>query len=56
MEEYELAFAEAAYKNPGEQAQMVFMSVGGVFHDENDSQWWDQKQHSFTRHTFSDNI
>ena len=29
MEEYALASAEAAYKNPGEQAPMGFMALGG---------------------------
>ena len=29
MEEYTLASAEAAYENPGEQAPMGFMALGG---------------------------
>ena len=35
---------------------MVFMASGGGFHDENDSQWWNQKHTSFTNHNFSENI
>ena len=31
MEEYILAFAEAAYKDPGKQAPMVFMASGEDF-------------------------
>ena len=43
MEEYVLAYAEAAYEDPGEQTPMGFMESGGGFHDGNDSYWWDHK-------------
>ena len=35
MEEYELAFIEASYKDPGKQLPMVFIATGGGFHDGN---------------------
>ena len=43
MEEYALASAEAAYKDPWEQATMRFMAKGGGFNDGNVYHWWDQK-------------
>ena len=55
MEEYELASAEAAYEDPGEQAQMGFMAAGGRFNDGNASHWWDQKHTSFPIHNSSEN-
>ena len=55
MEEYALASVEAANENPGEQAPMVFMAEGGVFHNVYASHWWYQKQPSFPSQTFSDN-
>ena len=33
MEGYTLAYVEAAYEDPGEQATMVFMAAGGGFND-----------------------
>ena len=44
MEEYALAYVEAACEDPGEQAPMEFMAGGGGFHEGNVSHWWDQKQ------------
>ena len=34
---------------------MVFMATGGVFHDGNDSHWWDQKHPSFPSQSSSEN-
>ena len=48
IEYYALAFSEAAYENPGEQAPMGFMSSGGEIQgSENTSPWMDQKKSSF---------
>ena len=55
VEEHALDSAEAAYEYPGEQAPIGFMSSGEVFHDENDSRWWNQKHASLTNHTCSEN-
>ena len=35
MEEYALASIEVSYKDPGEQAPMVFIAAGRIFHDGN---------------------
>ena len=43
LEEYELDFAEEAYKDPGEHATMVFMASGGGSQDGNASHWEDKK-------------
>ena len=43
MEGYALASAEANYEDPVEQSSIVFVAVGGLFHDRNYSHWWDQK-------------
>ena len=37
MEEYASASAEAAYEDPGKQAPMGFMVLGGEFNDRNTS-------------------
>ena len=55
MEEYESASAEAAYEDPGEQAQMGFIDTGGRFYDGKSFHCWDQEQPSFTIHTCSKN-
>ena len=48
MEEYELASAEAAYENSGEQAPMVFVASGGYIQvSENTSSWMDLKRSYF---------
>ena len=38
LDEYVLAYSEAYYKDPGEQAPMGFMASGGGFHHLNSSQ------------------
>ena len=56
MEEYELAYSEAPYKNPGTQAPMVFMASGGEIQgSENTSLWMDQKRSSSLSLTGTEN-
>ena len=55
MDQFALTSTEAAYEDPGEQAPMVFMVSGWGFHDGNASQWWDNKNPSFTRQTCLEN-
>ena len=39
LEEYDFAFVEEAYKDPGQRETIGFMASGGGFHDENASFW-----------------
>ena len=50
-----LAPSEAAYKDPGEQAPMVFMASVGWGCDGNAYHWWEQKHPSFPNQTCSYN-
>ena len=56
LEDCELAFAEAAYQDLGQQTPMGFMDSGGEYHQiKNYYHWLDQKHPSFTILTFSEN-
>ena len=55
MEEFALAYEEAAYEDPGEYMPMGFMATGRGFHDGNVSHWWYHKQPSFLNQTCPDN-
>ena len=48
LEDCALDSAEEAYENPGEQAPMVFMALGGKMQgSENTSHWMDRKRSYF---------
>ena len=56
LEGYSLDSAEAAYEDTWKQAPMGYVYAGGEFHySENASHWAHQKEHSFTRSTYSEN-
>ena len=56
LEEYALDSAEEAYKNPGEQAPMGIMALGGgILVSENTSPWMDQKHSSLPHPTGTNN-